>query len=305
MRDDFCAFILTHGRPDRVHTLKTLRRSGYTGKVYIVIDDEDKTEAEYRKRFGDRVLQFSKEAIAKTFDEGDNFNDRRAIIYARNACWDLARQVGVRYFIQLDDDYYIFGYRLGKYVTIHTTMDDCLSSMVEFLEESNAATIAMSQGGDHIGGESPISMTRKAMNSFVCSVERPFQFVGRINEDVNTYTNNGRLGRLFCTVMPIQLDQKDTQSNVGGMTGTYIDGGTYIKTFYAVMYSPSCVKVSVLGDPRSPHYRIHHKINWHHTAPKILREEYRKARNETKVRWKESYKAVLGLKEATAAGLDI
>ena len=55
MRDDFCAFILTHGRPDRVHTFKTLQRSGYTGKVYIVIDDEDKTEAEYRKRFGDRV----------------------------------------------------------------------------------------------------------------------------------------------------------------------------------------------------------------------------------------------------------
>ena len=45
MRDDFCAFILTHGRPYKVHTYQTLRKAGYTGKIYIVIDNEDKTEA--------------------------------------------------------------------------------------------------------------------------------------------------------------------------------------------------------------------------------------------------------------------
>ena len=105
MRDDFCAFILTHGRPDNVLTYKTLLNAGYTGKIYIVIDNEDKTEARYRENFGDMVLQFDKAAAAQTFDEGDNFNDRRAIIYARNSCWELARKVGCKYFIQLDDDY--------------------------------------------------------------------------------------------------------------------------------------------------------------------------------------------------------
>jgi len=73
MRDDFCAFILTHGRPDRVHTYDTLMRAGYTGKVFIVIDDEDKTAAEYRARFGDKVLQFCKAEWAEKTDEGDNF----------------------------------------------------------------------------------------------------------------------------------------------------------------------------------------------------------------------------------------
>ena len=88
----FVAFILTHGRPDRVLTYEKLRKHGYTGKIYIVCDDEDKTLPEYRKRFGD-VLVFSKSEIAKTFDEGDNFGDRRAIIYARNACFELAQQI--------------------------------------------------------------------------------------------------------------------------------------------------------------------------------------------------------------------
>ncbi|MFY4623894.1 hypothetical protein PQ643_18915 [Escherichia coli] len=56
MRDDFCAFILTHGRPDKVLTYRTLRRAGYTGKIFIVVDDEDKTRHQYIAEFGEQVL---------------------------------------------------------------------------------------------------------------------------------------------------------------------------------------------------------------------------------------------------------
>lgn len=79
MRDDFCAFILTHGRPDKVLTYRTLRRAGYTGKIFIVVDDEDKTWHQYIAEFGEQVLVFSKADIASRFDEADNFGDRRSI----------------------------------------------------------------------------------------------------------------------------------------------------------------------------------------------------------------------------------
>jgi len=284
MRDDFCAFILTHGRPDRVKTYDTLRKAGYTGKVYIVIDDEDKTADQYRAKFGDKELQFCKAEVAAGIDEGDNFGDRRAIIYARNVCWDLARQVGCRFFIQLDDDYPNFEYRINSrgdpiYLRILKTTDDLFSAMADYVNDSPILTIALSQGGDHIGGGSSNlarRLRRKAMNTFVCSTEKPFKFFGRINEDVNTYTNLGRRGGLFFTIMQAKIVQEVTQSNKGGMTDLYVDSGTYIKSFYSVMYSPSCVQIGVLGDPRSPHFRIHHKINWHRTAPKIIRETYRK-----------------------------
>ncbi|STG54450.1 Uncharacterised protein [Escherichia coli] len=72
MRDDFCAFILTHGRPDKVLTYRTLRRAGYTGKIFIVVDDEDKTRHQYMAEFGEQVLVFSKADIASRFDEADN-----------------------------------------------------------------------------------------------------------------------------------------------------------------------------------------------------------------------------------------
>ena len=65
--------------------------------------------------------------------------------------------------------------------------------MLRFYESIPALTLAMAQRGDFVGGkENDIlkgeKMKRKAMNSFICSVDRPFKFVGRINEDVNTYT---------------------------------------------------------------------------------------------------------------------
>ena len=39
--NSFVALILTHGRPDNVHTVKTLRKCGYTGDIIIVLDNED------------------------------------------------------------------------------------------------------------------------------------------------------------------------------------------------------------------------------------------------------------------------
>ena len=277
MRDDFCTFILTHGRPDKVITYRTLIDAGYTGKVYIVIDDEDATADEYRAKFPGIVLQFSKEAVSKTFDEGDNSGSRKVIIYARNACFDLAEQVGCRYFLVLDDDYYVFGYRVAAYHKIRRSFDGMVESLLTFYEGVPALlSLAISQGGDHMGGRVGQHLQRKAMNFFICSTQRRFTFVGRINEDVNTYVSRAATGGLFFTVFQLQLDQTQTQASSGGMTETYLDSGTYRKSFYTVMYAPSCVKVGAMGDPRSEACRMHHKINWHKAAPKILRETHRK-----------------------------
>lgn len=281
MRDDFAAFILTHGRPDRIYTIDTLRGAGYTGKIYIIIDDEDDTESEYRKRYGDQVIQFCKLDVAKTFDVGDLSQERRTIVYARNACFDIARKLGLKYFLELDDDYtalhfrYIQGEKLA-YVKCKQA-DRLFESMIQFLDDTKALTVAMSQGGDFIGGAKSKryreKVTRKAMNTFFCRTDKPFTFVGRINEDVNTYTTLGMKGELILSITDASIVQKQTQSNTGGMTDAYLDMGTYLKSFFTVMYCPSCVKVGAMGDK---HMRIHHHIDWRRCVPKILNERHRK-----------------------------
>ena len=158
MNKDFAAFILTHGRPNNVITYKKLKSAGYTGKIYIVIDNEDKTKKDYYKKFGDKVIMFDKKEVAKTFDEADNFNDRRSIVYARNVCFSIAKDLGLKYFIQLDDDYFEFNYRFDNdlnYVTSKyvKNLDPIFKSMVSFMQSNKqVSSIAMAQCGDFIGG---------------------------------------------------------------------------------------------------------------------------------------------------------
>jgi len=284
MLDDFAVFILSHGRPDKVFTYKELLRGGYSGRIYIVIDNEDKTAEEYRKKYGEIVITFDKAKIAETFDEGDNFQDRRAVIYARNACFDIARDLGIKYFMQLDDDYYEIRYQFNarnEYAnfSLCLDLDNIFLSLLSFYKSIKCVTVAISQTGDFIGGAlgsygKKLVLHRKAMNTFIFSADSDFRFFGRINEDVNGYTAHQNKGNLFFTVPNLAIDQKTTQKNSGGMSEMYLDSGTYIKSFYSVMYLPSAVKVGMMGES---HRRLHHSIKWDNAVPAIISEQYRKS----------------------------
>lgn len=282
--DNFAVFILSHGRPHNVKTYKTLRRQGYTGPIYIIIDNEDAKADEYYKLYGDQVVMFDKAAIARTFDEGDNFGDRRAVIYARNACWGIAEELGVDYFLQLDDDYNFFRYKFNDRLEYSfdwtNRLDDIFRIVLNYYKSTPALSLAFAQTGDTPGGAASsylktAMLKRKAMNSFFCCTDRPFQFFGRINEDVNVYVTTANRGGLFFSLFHVVLDQTNTQSNSGGMTEMYLDSGTYIKSFYSVMYAPSCVRV---GRMRSSlrNFRLHHVIDFRRAIPRILSEEWRK-----------------------------
>lgn len=282
MRNDFAAFILTHGRPDNVKTLDTLRKCGYTGRWYMIIDNEDSRADEYRKTFGeDKVIQFDKLAVSKTFDTADLSQDRRTIVYARNASFDIAEKLGLKYFLELDDDYTEFRFRKnvnGSLKSIYCRHIDLLfDAMIDFLDCADISSVALAQTGDLIGGiNSRVhkeQLARKAMNSFFCRTDRRFQFVGRINEDVNTYTSLGTRGKLFFTVAEATLNQTDTQQSGGGMTDVYLDSGTYVKSFYTVMMCPSCVHITTMGVNSR---RMHHRIDWGRCTPKIISERWKK-----------------------------
>jgi hypothetical protein len=170
-------------------------------------------------------------------------------------------------------------YAKGKKLqgTIAMNFDRLFEDMLDFLDVSGADTVAFAQGGDFIGGNVKGNfekgLMRKAMNSFFCRTDKPIQFRGTMNEDVVTYTTLSSRGHLFFSVSSVSVIQIPTQSLKGGMSDAYKEGGTYLKSFYAVMSMPSAVKVDMM---RSKHSRIHHKVNWNSCAPKILNERWRK-----------------------------
>lgn len=282
MREDFAVFILTHGRADNVVTKKTLEKGGYTGKWYMIIDDEDDQKDLYIKNFGeDHVVVFDKQKAYDRTDTMDNFNDHRAIIYARNESWRIAKNLGLTYFLMLDDDYKSIDYRYadGKALRYKAVkdFDRVFEDMLDFLDVSGADTVAFAQGGDFIGGlkggNFKKGLLRKAMNSFFCRTDKPIEFRGTMNEDVVTYTTLSSRGHLFFSFTSFAVIQLPTQSLKGGMTDAYKEGGTYLKSFYSVMSMPSAVKVDMM---QTKHTRMHHKVNWNNCAPKILNEKWRK-----------------------------
>ena len=280
--NSFCVFIITHGRPNDVITFETLIKQGFTGKVYLIIDNMDNKANEYISRFGvESVIVFDKNEIAKTTDHGDNFWNLRTTTHARNACFNIASKLGIKYFLVLDDDYTAFDYRLfidKAIVKPVKNLNILFDNMLEYYKKIDAVSICMAQGGDFIGGldngkELYRFSKRKAMNTWFCSTDRYFKFISRLNEDVNTYLTLGSIGKLFLTIPFCSITQKQTQATKGGMTEAYIDGGTHVKTFYSVMYCPSFVKAKIMN---AKNKRIHHSLVWDNAVPCIIHEKHRK-----------------------------
>ena len=286
-RSRFAAFIMTHGRPDNQITYRVLRREGYTGRVIFLVDNEDPTVPALRERYAGEpdteVYVFDKAAIAATFDDADTTGDRRSVVYARNACFAVARELGLERFVELDDDYYQWLHRYaredGKSGHVHVrNLDAVWEAFLDLQDASGAVVVAPSQGGDHIGGVQRSTsvrsgLRRKAMNVMFCRTDRPVEFLGRINEDVNTYVAAGSRGELFLTAMGFQVNQTMTQQAAGGMTDLYETSGTYVKSFYSVMFAPSAVKVNAMGETGS---RFHHRVRWDTAVPKIVSGRHRK-----------------------------
>jgi hypothetical protein len=158
-------------------------------------------------------------------------------------------------------------------------LDRVFEAHIKLLQNSPIDCVAMVQTGELMGGKENGFVKnrhkkRKIMNTFFCRTDRPFEFMGKINEDVNCYVVGGQQGKIFFQLPETVVQQIMTQQNKGGLTDIYLNMGTYVKSFYSVMYAPSCVKISTLGTSNK---RIHHQVEWDYCVPKILEEKYKKA----------------------------
>lgn len=275
---DFAVFILSHGRADTISTYRALRDGGYTGRTFVVIDNEDDQEDLYRQKFGDDIIQFDKRDYLEKTDLGDLDTDRRIGVFARNFIQDEAKRLGYKFHLQLDDDVHGFTYRFaqGKVLrALHCShLDEVFSGMVEYMKETPITSLSFALSAYNMGGvDGSIKegMTRKTMTTFLMRADDLQYFHMRMNDDITTSLINGMRGKLYYSYLPIEVEGDKTQVKAGGMTDIYQKNGTYRKSFYSVMCCPSCVKVSTMGITE---YRIHHEISWNNAVPKLLSERW-------------------------------
>lgn len=275
MRKDFACIVISHGRPE-CSTVKVLRECGYTGKIYIVVDDADKTLPDYVERYRNDVHVFHKE---DNFDTGDLGGSKACGVFARNFIQDEAKRLGYKFHLQLDDDVHGFGYRFvqdGRLRCVKCNhLDEVLEGMVQMMKESPITSLSFGLSSYYLGGAEKNNvqegMIRKTMTTFLMRADDLQYFHMRMNDDITTSLINGMRGKLYYTYMPVMVYVDPTQVQHGGMTDIYKKNGTYRKSFYSVMCCPSCVKVSAMGITE---YRIHHEISWNNAVPKLLSERW-------------------------------
>ena len=275
MRNDFGVIIISHGRPE-CETVKTLRASGYSGNIYIVVDDEDNTKDEYIRLYGDHVHIFHK---TDNFDLCDLGGSKKSAVYARNECIKVAEKQNLTYYLELDDDFSEICFRYAEDDKLQTKMatdlDVVFGACLELLKTTPITWLSFGLSSDYIGGVEndrfQSGMFRKTMGSFFMKAEDKVKFTMRMNDDITTCVLNGMRGKLFYTLSSIMVITPATQHMGGGMTDIYKLNGTYRKSFYSVMSCPSCVKVSAMG---IKDFRIHHEIKWNNAVPKLLNERW-------------------------------
>lgn len=288
MRHKFACFIFSHGRAKTMTTHALLRKSGYTGMIYIICDDEDDQIEDYKKLENEKqkVIIFNKSKYVDSgeIDSLDNFHKHYCLLWGRNAGFDIAEELGLEYFVQLDDDYREFLFRYPEEGKLKANkvldLDYIFDLYLDFMDtDKRIKSVAFMQGGDFIGGvnswlKNPCK--RKVMNSWFCKTERRIHFKGTMNDDVNTYCDGGARGDLYFSFNNPIIVPEQTQKIDGGMSVIYADMGTYIKSFYTVMLCPSFVTVSTMG---GSHQRIHHRINSKNGFPMIISDKWKKARH--------------------------
>lgn len=271
-------------------TMKTLDRCLSKARRVIVCSDDDPTLNDYFRYFGrENVYVFNKDQAQKErpVDLGDAYSLKSVISWARNSQFQIARDLGYKYFVSLEDDYSEIGIRAEHNDTLLMSsrkswtmrFDEVCEVHFRLLDSAPwLNNVAMAQGGDYICGLNNEFFQQgyrfKAMNIIFYRTDREYEFKGRINEDYTAYVTNNQLGRLSLTLAGFCLIQGMTQKNSGGATDVYKATGTWLKSFYSVMFAPNCVGIGIIGWTS---IRTHHNCTWKYCDVKIISDKYAKS----------------------------
>lgn len=251
MREDFAVFIISHERADRVETYDMLRDAGYTGKIYVVVDDEDAEFNQYKRRFGDYLLKYSKMVYRDITEVCTKVNG--CATYARNAVEDIAKLLNLKAFMVADDDLLRLRYRYDdngvlRSLAIKSNLDAIIDAYLEFILDNGVACVSFGTANIYMKGIKPeaVSNNRIPFNCFIRNAEFRWTWKADIYEDAVTSileSWNGdfamQLPFVQCDMCPMDVGAK------GGMTDVYTSISNYEKNFPVLIYAPSCVKLGI------------------------------------------------------------
>lgn len=247
-------FICTHGRPNSQHTLHLLRNSGYTGKIYLIVDDEDNTLQELMlKTYGQaQIVEFCKQEYITKSDTGTNENQRKCILYAKNFCEDLAQNMKLDAYVIADDDILNFRFRYPedgslKSQKVLTTMDEVMDAYYQVMIDCDMVATGFGftqfyfSGSESFGNEN-MQKYRVPYNFVFRNAKHRVDWMSWFGEDIITAVYYGRIGQLWTALPYVQQEIVALASASGGMKDTYDGNSSARLAMQNVMYLPAELK---------------------------------------------------------------
>jgi len=277
----YAVFILSHNRADRVETYDTLKNLGYSGEVYIVVDDEDPMLSTYIKRFGEIVVVFNKSEWIKDTDTVTNIKLKSSPVYARNAIEHMAKSALYDAYIVMDDDIknlrykYINDYKVKSH---HVTcnLDSIFFEYINYLLSAEIATLSFAHVMTYAGGvHNESDIARLAEHRYTCQIhirnlKFPVDWISLANNDSISANNTAKIGYLWWSLPFIIYDSPKMNTLPGGMKKVYDAVSGFSRSFMSTVVSPTVCKVGVSNG----RFNIHRNLKC--AYPMIISGRYKK-----------------------------
>ncbi len=280
---DFAIFICTHGRPNAQHTLNTLRSCGYVGKIYLVLDDEDTTINEYLKLYDrmtdTKILVFCKQDYIDKVDVGYSVAKRKAILYAKCFCEDMAKKLSLKAFVIADDDLVGFRFRYEegdslKTQQIHSGLQEIIDAYIDFVISDNVCATSFGTSQMYMGGKIPDDKKgnyRVPYNFVFRNTAISFDWLSEMYEDIISVIMASEIGKYTIQLPFVKLEMLPLYAGAtGGMTATYQKMPMYERIFQIFKYSPTTIRFVVVGD------KLTYAVIKDKAYPKLISSQYRK-----------------------------
>lgn len=277
----FAVFITSHGRADRVLTYDALRTAGYTGQIWVVIDDEDDI-ASYRHHYFSELLVYNKQACIDKCDTVIPTSQRASVTYPRIFVEDVAKEFKLDAFMVIDDDMPCFRYRWVednkvRSLSMKSGMNEVLEYYAQFIIEHDIAATTFVHTMFYIGGtqglDKRITEQRELNGVFIRNTKFDVDWTGVMRQDMITNLLTSRRGYIWWALPFVvfeTLPMNEHGVNDGGMKETYDAIDNYKRSFLGVIAVPSCCKIGCANG------RIKIICDWNKGCSKIISGRYKK-----------------------------
>lgn len=275
---DIDIFIPSYHRPDNLKTVKWFVGHGWNpANIHVVIDSEADDRAEYDdacRGFGCCLHVFDMDEARERYDYVHRASvSRRSAGQARNMFFDIAKGLGIRFYVVQDDDTQNYQIkRFGKYKRMADGDDvrTVFGMVKDMMERRHIGLFGISQTGDFIGGQNDKMFRAKVMNTtfvdtrFIYRGERGVQdddtslFCGVVNEGLFT----GSIGD------GLVLRQTQSATASGGLTDLYNECKLLNKALVVPIQFPSCVTAERQIKNGG---RLHHHISNKYLFPRLMK----------------------------------